>query len=76
MKFKVEEIDLKTIPKTKTKIMMNLGNPEQAFEKSFFPNDGVGLAREEFIINSYIKIHPRALIEYDKLKIMHKQIYF
>jgi pyruvate, water dikinase len=68
LKFNVEEIDLKTIPKTKTKIMMNLGNPEQAFEKSFFPNDGVGLAREEFIINSYIRIHPRALIEYDKLK--------
>jgi len=48
--------------------MMNIGNPESAFEQSFIPNDGVGLAREEFIINSHIKIHPKALIEFDKLK--------
>jgi len=47
---------------------MNIGNPENAFAQSFIPNDGVGLAREEFIINSYIKIHPLALINYDKLK--------
>jgi pyruvate,water dikinase len=48
--------------------MMNLGIPDGAFIQSQIPNDGVGLAREEFIINSYIGIHPMALIEYDKLK--------
>ena len=47
---------------------MNVGNPDQAFEFSFIPNDGVGLAREEFIISSYIKIHPLALLHYDQLK--------
>jgi len=66
--FKLTEVDVTRIPKTKTKIMMNMGIPEQAFEKSFIPNDGVGLAREEFIINSYIKIHPNALLDYDRLK--------
>lgn len=66
--FDVEEINLKSIPNPKTKIMMNIGNPEQAFEQSFLPNEGVGLAREEFIINSYIKIHPLALINYDQLE--------
>jgi len=65
--FEVKKIKLNSIPKTKTKIMMNIGNPDEAFEKSFIPNQGVGLAREEFIINSYIKIHPKALIEYDKM---------
>lgn len=68
LRFSIEEIDLEKIPKTKTKIMMNLGNPEEAFEKSFLPNEGVGLARQEFIINSYIKIHPKALIGFDNLK--------
>ena len=59
---------LDDIPETKTMIMLNLGNPDQAFEKSFIPNQGIGLAREEFIINSYIKIHPKALINYYELK--------
>jgi pyruvate,water dikinase len=68
LKFDVEKSDLKKLPRLKTKIMMNVGNPEQAFELSFIPNDGVGLAREEFIINSYIQIHPRALIDYDRLE--------
>ncbi len=66
--FNIETHNLKKIPKTKTKIMMNIATPEQAFEKSFIPNDGVGLAREEFIINNHIKIHPNALINYDKIK--------
>lgn len=66
--FDIEETKLDDLPKTKTKIMMNVGNPEQAFEESFIPNAGVGLAREEFIINSYIKIHPLALIHFDELK--------
>ncbi|MFH1649348.1 MAG: phosphoenolpyruvate synthase, partial [Candidatus Woesearchaeota archaeon] len=67
LKFNRTEFKLDSIPETKTKIMMNLGNPEIAFEASFLPNKGVGLAREEFIINEYIKIHPLALIAYPKL---------
>ena len=65
--FEVQETDLGTLPKPRTRIMMNLASPEQAFEKSFIPNEGVGLAREEFIINSYIKIHPLALLNYETL---------
>jgi pyruvate, water dikinase len=65
--FEIEETNLGTLPRPKTKITMNLASPEQAFEKSFIPNDGVGLAREEFIINSYIKIHPLALLNYETL---------
>ncbi|NPA38451.1 MAG: phosphoenolpyruvate synthase [Candidatus Nanohaloarchaeota archaeon] len=68
LKYEVKEIDLTSIPETKTKIMMNVANPEQAFNLSFLPNDGVGLAREEFIINSHIGIHPRALLDYKKMK--------
>ena len=68
LKFEIEKHNLKDLAKTKTKIMMNIGNPDQAFEQSFIPNDGVGLAREEFIINSHIKIHPMALINYNKIK--------
>jgi len=66
LEYKIEEIDLKEIPDTKTHIMMNIGNPDMAFDLSFLPNDGVGLAREEFIINNYIKIHPLALIHYEE----------
>ncbi|MDO8740785.1 MAG: phosphoenolpyruvate synthase [Candidatus Woesearchaeota archaeon] len=66
--FKKKVVDLKTVPKTRTKIMMNIAEPDQAFELSSIPNDGVGLAREEFIINSYIKIHPLALLNFKKLK--------
>ncbi|MDO8481391.1 MAG: phosphoenolpyruvate synthase [Nanoarchaeota archaeon] len=68
LKYLKKETDLKTIPRTRTKIMMNLGSPEQAFDQSFLPNDGVGLAREEFIINNYIKVHPLALLHYKTLK--------
>ncbi|MFA5932796.1 MAG: phosphoenolpyruvate synthase [Microgenomates group bacterium] len=66
LKFRVVEHDTKTLPKTKTHIMMNIATPDTAFEKSFLPNDGVGLAREEFIIAS-IGIHPNALLDYQKL---------
>ncbi len=65
--YEVEEIDLGEIPETRTKIMMNIGSPDQAFANSFIPNSGVGLAREEFIINSYIKVHPKALLHFDEL---------
>ncbi len=64
----VERTDLKKIKTTKTKIMMNVGVPQTAFSQSLIPNDGVGLAREEFIINAYVKIHPNALINFNKLK--------
>jgi len=65
--FEIKKIDISKIEKTKTKIMMNLGEPDQAFSLSFIPNDGVGLAREEFIIANSIKVHPLALINYKKL---------
>jgi pyruvate,water dikinase len=65
--FRVETIDLADQRRPRTKIMMNVGNPEQAFEHARLPNDGVGLARLEFIINNSIRIHPRALLEYDSL---------
>ncbi len=67
LEFNIKETNLDSIPHTKTKIMMNLADPDQAFEQSFIPNSGVGLAREEFIINSYIKIHPQALMYFDKV---------
>ncbi len=66
--FDIVKTDLKTIPETRTKIMMNLAAPDQAFDQSFIPNSGVGLAREEFIINSYIRVHPLALLQYDQIK--------
>jgi pyruvate,water dikinase len=66
--FEIQETDLQTMPQTKTKIMMNLAIPEQAFTQGQMPSDGVGLAREEFVINSYIGIHPLALINYEELK--------
>src|SRR3989339_36271 len=65
--FEIKKTDISNIDKTKTKITMNLGEPDHAFALSFIPNDGVGLAREEFIIANYIKIHPLALLNYDKL---------
>jgi len=66
LEYEIEETNLKEIPDTKTHIMLNIGNPNMAFDLSFLPNDGVGLAREEFIINDYIKIHPLALINYEE----------
>lgn len=66
--FKLNKTNTKDLQRPKTvKIMMNIGTPELAFPSSMIPNDGVGLAREEFIINSYIKIHPLALLNYPKL---------
>lgn len=65
--FSVDRVDLDALPKTKTKIMMNIGNPDEAFTLAQLPNDGVGLARMEFIISNHIKIHPLALLQYDQL---------
>lgn len=68
LKFHVDEVKLDELPTTKTQIMMNVGVPEQAFQQGQIPNNGVGLAREEFIINSHIGIHPLALLDYNTLK--------
>jgi pyruvate,water dikinase len=65
--FEVQRTDLKSLAQPRTKVMMNLANPEEAFALSFIPNDGVGLARMEFIISTYIKIHPLALINFAQL---------
>ncbi len=68
LKFEIDRLDLDTLPPTKTAIMMNVGIPERAFTECQIPNEGVGLAREEFIINSHIGIHPLALYYFDDLK--------
>ena len=65
--FHVDKLSLSDLKRPKIKIMMNLGNPEEAFSFSMIPNDGVGLARMEFIINSYIKIHPMALVHLERV---------
>jgi pyruvate,water dikinase len=68
MPFEVEETVLGDLPETRTKILMNVGNPELAFHVSEIPCDGVGLARLEFIIANHIKVHPMALIRFDELR--------
>ncbi len=65
--FEIIETDLENMPRPVTDIMVNLGNPELAFKTRFLPNDGVGLARMEFIINEYIKVHPMALLHPEKI---------
>jgi len=66
--FEIKKTNLRNFKKPKTKIMLNIGSPDIAFKSSFIPNEGVGLAREEFIINDHIQIHPMALLNYDKIK--------
>jgi pyruvate,water dikinase len=68
LKFRIDRVDLDHLPRPRTKIMMNVGIPEMAFAQARIPNDGVGLAREEFIISSHIGIHPQALLDYENLK--------
>jgi len=65
--FERNEIDLTSLPKVETKIMFNLASPGLAFKFAQLPNAGVGLVREEFIINNYIKVHPLALLHPDKV---------
>ena len=65
--FTVEQIDLSAIGRPRTKIMMNVGDPDEAFALAFLPSDGVGLARLEFIINNWIGVHPMALVRYAQL---------
>ncbi|MCF7965869.1 MAG: phosphoenolpyruvate synthase [Methylobacter tundripaludum] len=66
--FDIKTTDLSELQRPKTKIMLNIGNPELAFKTSFLPNDGVGLARMEFIITEYIKAHPMALIHPERVQ--------
>ena len=68
LKYRVDEVEVSNVPRPDTRIMINTGIPDGAFIQGRIPNDGVGLAREEFIIESYIGIHPMALVEYDELK--------
>ncbi len=67
LKFEVRTENIADLKRPQTKIMMNIGSPEHAFKYSFIPNDGVGLAREEFIIDAHIKIHPLALMRFDEV---------
>jgi pyruvate,water dikinase len=60
----ISEIQRGVLPKIKTKIMMNVGNPQLAFDFAQLPNEGVGLARLEFIINNNIGVHPKAILDY------------
>jgi pyruvate,water dikinase len=66
--FEIKEVALEHLPRTHTKILMNVGNPEEAFSLSAIPNDGVGLARMEFIIANHIQAHPLALLHFDELE--------
>jgi len=65
--FEIQRTETGKMPDLPTKIMMNVGNPDRAFQFSSIPNFGVGLARLEFVINNTIGIHPRALLEFDRL---------
>ncbi|QDU51390.1 phosphoenolpyruvate synthase [Gimesia panareensis] len=65
--YEIQEVDLSELKRPQTKVMMIAGNPNEAFRLSMLPSDGVGLARMEFIINSFIRIHPMALLEFDQL---------
>jgi pyruvate,water dikinase len=67
LEFERKQIELDSLPKIPVKIMMNVGNPDRAFDFAGIPNRGVGLARLEFIINRMIGVHPRALLEFERL---------
>ncbi len=73
LNFEIVKTDLSNLPKTKTQIMMNLGNPDLAFSLASLPVDGIGLARMEFIINEYIKAHPMALVHPEKVDTLTKE---
>ena len=67
LEFEESHIELDSLPEIPVKIMMNVGNPDRAFDFANIPNHGVGLARLEFIINRMIGVHPNALLEYNEL---------
>jgi pyruvate,water dikinase len=66
--FREEQLDLSKLPAIRTPLMLNVGSPAMAFQFAHLPNKGVGLAREEFIINNYIKVHPMALLKHKELQ--------
>lgn len=66
--FHVDRADVGDVARPRTRIMVNLGNPDLAFKTSFLPNDGVGLARMEFVISEYIRFHPLALLHPEKVE--------
>jgi pyruvate, water dikinase len=68
LKYEIKELALDTLPQTRTQILINVGNPQEAFRLAAMPNDGVGLARMEFIIANQIQVHPLALIHFDELE--------
>lgn len=76
LSFAIQETYLEQLPKTQTQILLNVGNPEQAFRLAALPCDGVGLARLEFIIANHIKAHPLALLHFDQLEdpLAHQEI--
>jgi pyruvate,water dikinase len=65
--FGISRVDVTDLPRPSTRIMVNLGNPDLAFKTSFLPNDGVGLARMEFVITEFIKVHPLALVHPERV---------
>ena len=67
LEFERKQIELDSLPQIAVKIMMNVGNPDRAFDFAGIPNRGVGLARLEFIVNRMIGVHPRALLDYERL---------
>ncbi len=71
LEFEILRTNIEHLERPKTKIMMNVGEPDHAFTYAMIPNDGVGLAREEFIIDSHIRIHPMALLHFDQVKDKH-----
>jgi len=68
LSFEEQQIAINDLPEAPVKIMMNVGNPDRAFDFAAIPNHGVGLARLEFIINRMIGVHPKALLEFDQLR--------
>ena len=66
--FEQQRIELSKLPNLPVKIMLNVGNPDRAFDFSFLPHHGVGLARLEFIVNRMIGVHPKAILDFDRLK--------
>ncbi len=68
LEYEVEEVDRAQFARPRTQMMLNVGNPEQAFQTAMLPNDGVGLARMEFIFASWVKVHPLALTRFAQLE--------
>lgn len=75
LRYRTEDIDPRTLPSTRTRIMLNAGEPERAYQLGMLPSDGVGLARMEFIFAGWVKVHPLALTRYDTLApVLQRQV--